>query len=111
MLELRILHFEDLTVGMSETFSKTVSSSDVVGFAEVTGDRNPIHLSQHFAAKTPFGTRIAHGLYTASLISVAPVDEKRGLVQAPAPEGVGKRKGGPKPPFESEQPLSHMPLP
>ena len=69
MLELRVLYFEDLEVGMSETFSKTVSSSDVVGFAEVTGDRNPIHLSQHFAAKTPFGTRIAHGLYTASLIS------------------------------------------
>jgi 3-hydroxybutyryl-CoA dehydratase len=69
MLELRVLHFEDLSVGMSETFAKTVASSDVVGFAEVTGDRNPIHLSQHFAAKTPFGTRIAHGLYTASLIS------------------------------------------
>jgi 3-hydroxybutyryl-CoA dehydratase len=69
MLELRVLYFEDLVVGMSETFCKTVSSSDVVGFAEVTGDRNPIHLSQHFAAKTPFGTRIAHGLYTASLIS------------------------------------------
>ena len=34
MLELRVLHFEDLTVGMSETFSKVVSSSDVVGFAE-----------------------------------------------------------------------------
>src|ERR671912_2417017 len=69
MLELRVLYFEDLTVGMSEAFSKTVSSSDVVGFAEVTGDRNPIHLSEHFAAKTPFKTRIAHGLYTASLIS------------------------------------------
>ena len=49
--------------------SKTVASSGVVGFAEVTGDRNPIHLSEHFAAKTRFGTRIAHGLYTASLIS------------------------------------------
>src|ERR671911_1811893 len=69
MLELRVLHFEDLTVGLSETLSKTVASSDVVGFAEVTGDRNPIHLSEHFAAKTPFGGRIAHGLYTASLIS------------------------------------------
>jgi 3-hydroxybutyryl-CoA dehydratase len=67
--ELRILNFEDLVVGMSERLSKTVSSSDVVGFAEITGDRNPIHLSEHFAAKTPFGTRIAHGLYTASLIS------------------------------------------
>src|SRR4051794_14740037 len=68
-LELRVLHFEDLSVGMTERLSKTVSSSDVVGFAEVTGDRNPIHLSEHFAAKTAFGTRIAHGLYTASLIS------------------------------------------
>jgi 3-hydroxybutyryl-CoA dehydratase len=69
MLELRMLFFEDLSVGMTETLNKTIDSSDVVGFAAVTGDRNPIHLSEHFAAKTPFGTRIAHGLYTASLIS------------------------------------------
>ena len=68
-LELRVLHFEDLAVGMKERLSKTIASSDVVGFAEVTGDRNPIHLSEHFAARTPFGTRIAHGLYTAGLIS------------------------------------------
>ena len=69
MLTLQTLYFEDLSVGMTERLTKTVASSDVVGFAEVTGDRNPIHLSEHFAAKTPFGTRIAHGLYTASLIS------------------------------------------
>ena len=69
LLALRTLYFEDLSVGMTERLAKTVASSDVVGFAEVTGDRNPIHLSEHFAAKTPFGTRIAHGLYTASLIS------------------------------------------
>jgi 3-hydroxybutyryl-CoA dehydratase len=69
MLLLRTLYFEDLSVGMTEQMTKTVSSSDVVGFAEITGDRNPIHLSEHFAAKTPFGTRIAHGLYTAGLIS------------------------------------------
>jgi 3-hydroxybutyryl-CoA dehydratase len=66
---LRTLSFEDLSLGMTERLSKTVASSDVVGFAEVTGDRNPIHLSEHFAAKTAFRTRIAHGLYTASLIS------------------------------------------
>jgi acyl dehydratase len=54
---------------MTERLSKTVASSDVVGFAQLTGDRNPIHLSEHFAAKTSFGRRIAHGLYTASLIS------------------------------------------
>lgn len=61
--------FEDLAVGRTEIWSKTVQSSDVVGFAEVSGDRNPIHLSEHFAARTPFKSRIAHGLYTASLIS------------------------------------------
>ena len=54
---------------MRETYQKHVRASDVVGFAEISGDRNPIHLSEHFAAKTPFGGRIAHGLYTASLIS------------------------------------------
>ena len=68
-LALRMLYFEDLSVGMTEELRKTIDAADVVGFAEVTGDRNPIHLSEHFAAKTPFGTRIAHGLYTASLIS------------------------------------------
>ena len=69
ILPLQILAFEDLRVGMRETYSKTISASDVVGFAEISGDRNPIHLSEHFAAKTPFKGRIAHGLYTASLIS------------------------------------------
>lgn len=68
-LPLQALYYEDLSIGMSETLTKVVLSSDVVGFAEISGDRNPIHLSEHFAAKTPFGTRIAHGLYTASLIS------------------------------------------
>ncbi len=69
ILPLRMLYFEDLSLGMTETFSKTIAASDVVGFAQLTGDRNPIHLSEHFAAKIQFGGRIAHGLYTASLIS------------------------------------------
>ena len=68
-LPFQSLFFEDLSVGQKETYAKDVKSSDVVGFAELTGDRNPIHLSEHFAAKTPFGGRIAHGLYTAALIS------------------------------------------
>ena len=69
LLPFQTLYFEDLSLGMTETYSKTVKSSDVVGFAELSGDRNPIHLSEHFAARTPFRRRIAHGLYTASLIS------------------------------------------
>ena len=63
------LYFEDLSVGMRETISKTVENEDVIGFAELSGDHNPIHLSEHFARKTRFGGRIVHGLYTASLIS------------------------------------------
>lgn len=61
--------FEDLQLGQRETLMKTVMADDVVGFAQLTGDHNPIHLSDHFARKTRFGGRIAHGLYTASLIS------------------------------------------
>ena len=68
-LEFQTLHFDDLEFGMRESLRKTVESEDVVGFAELTGDHNPIHLSDHFARKTRFGQRIVHGLYTASLIS------------------------------------------
>ena len=63
------LYFEDLAIGMRETIQKTVENEDVIGFAELSGDHNPIHLSEHFARKTRFGGRIVHGLYTASLIS------------------------------------------
>ncbi|MGD0722007.1 MAG: MaoC family dehydratase [Roseiarcus sp.] len=65
----RTCYFEDLALGMRETIEKTVLNEDVIGFAELSGDRNPIHLSEHFARKTRFGGRIVHGLYTASLIS------------------------------------------
>ena len=61
--------FEELEVGMSAEILKTVMANDVIGFAQLSGDTNPVHLSDHFAAKTPFRGRIAHGLYTASLIS------------------------------------------
>lgn len=66
---LRPLYFEDIRVGMRETLMRTVMDEDVVGFAELTGDHNPVHLSDLYAQTTVFGRRIAHGLYTASLIS------------------------------------------
>ena len=56
-------------LGMRAAIRKTVENEDVIGFAELSGDHNPIHLSEHFARKTRFGGRIVHGLYTASLIS------------------------------------------
>ena len=62
-------YFEDLTVGQRETLMKTIMDDDVIAFADLSGDRNPVHLSDHFARKTRFGERIVHGLYTASLIS------------------------------------------
>lgn len=66
---LRTLAFEDLHVGMHESLMKTVMDDDVVGFARLSGDDNPLHLCDVYAAETRFGQRIAHGLYTASLIS------------------------------------------
>ena len=68
-LNLNTYCFEDLSLGLRETLLKTVMESDVVGFAQLSGDENPIHLSDVYASKTRFGQRIAHGLYTASLIS------------------------------------------
>lgn len=69
LAEARTLYFEDLSVGMCETYRRDVTSEDVETFAEISGDKNPIHLSDEFAAATPFRARIAHGIYTASLIS------------------------------------------
>ncbi len=66
---LKVLYFEDLHVGLREVLMKTVMDSDVVGFARLSGDENPIHLCDVYASQTRFGQRIAHGLYTASLIS------------------------------------------
>lgn len=62
---------EDLSVGMSATFAKTITEADVVLFAGVSGDNNAMHVNEEFAASTSFGGRIAHGMLTASVISAA----------------------------------------
>lgn len=63
-------HFlEDLKEGMSASLSKTVTDEDVVMFAKVSGDCNPVHLDEEFAKNTMFKGRIAHGMLGASLIS------------------------------------------
>lgn len=59
----------DITVGMSATIEKSVESADVELFARISGDVNPVHLDDEFAASTRFGKRIAHGLLVASYIS------------------------------------------
>jgi 3-hydroxybutyryl-CoA dehydratase len=62
---------EDLHVGMSASFSKTITEADLVLFAGVSGDNNAMHVNEEFAASTAFGGRIAHGMLTASVISAA----------------------------------------
>ncbi|WP_341914880.1 MaoC family dehydratase [Ferrovibrio terrae] len=62
-------YLEDLQVGMSAVFEKTVTEADIVMFADVSGDTNPVHLNEAFAAATPFKGRIAHGMLGASLLS------------------------------------------
>jgi 3-hydroxybutyryl-CoA dehydratase len=56
-------------VGDKATLAKTFSHQDVVAFAELSGDHNPVHLNDEFAAGTRFGRRIVHGMLAGSLIS------------------------------------------
>lgn len=60
---------EDLQVGMSATFSKTITEADIVLFAGMSGDVNAVHLNEEYASTTAFKGRIAHGMLSASLIS------------------------------------------
>jgi 3-hydroxybutyryl-CoA dehydratase len=62
-------YFEDLSIGQSEEQAYTVTDETIVKFAEVSGDDNPVHLDEDYAAKTQFGGRIAHGMLSASFIS------------------------------------------
>ena len=69
MDELRGKYLDEITEGMSAVFSKTVTEADIVLFAGVTGDTNPVHLDEEFAKPTMFKGRIAHGMLTAGFVS------------------------------------------
>ncbi|MGP6191942.1 MAG: MaoC family dehydratase [Vulcanimicrobiaceae bacterium] len=60
---------EELSAGMTARLWKTITDADIVMFAGMSCDMNPLHVSQEYAASTPFGGRIAHGMLSASLIS------------------------------------------
>ena len=60
---------EELSVGQSADFTKTVTEDVIEKFAEVSGDTNPVHMDAAYAATTPFKERIAHGILSASFIS------------------------------------------
>ena len=61
--------FEDMSVGMTHQTEHVITEKDIELFAEVSGDRNPLHMDDEFAKNTAFGQRIAHGALTASYIS------------------------------------------
>lgn len=60
---------DDISVGMTEVFEKSVSEQDIVAFADVSGDYNPVHMDQAYAETTMFKGRIAHGMLSAAYIS------------------------------------------
>jgi 3-hydroxybutyryl-CoA dehydratase len=62
-------YIEDLKPGMSASYGKTVGEADIVLFAGVSGDTNPVHLDEDYAKATMFKTRIAHGMLSAGFIS------------------------------------------
>jgi acyl dehydratase len=63
--------FDELSIGQSASYSKTVGERDIILFAAVSGDVNPVHLDPAFAANTMFKERIAHGMFTGAVVSAA----------------------------------------
>jgi len=63
------IYFEDLSVGQEASLSNSVKEADIAAFAEISGDRNPVHIDAEYAATTMFKERIAHGMLSAAYIS------------------------------------------
>ncbi len=60
---------DDFFIGQHVTLTKTFTDDDVRRFVEITGDVNPLHVDDGFAARTRFGRRVIHGMLTASILS------------------------------------------
>jgi acyl dehydratase len=63
------LSFEQIQVGSIYEFTRQITREDVLGFAALTGDHNPLHVDEAFAAKSDFGRNIVHGMLASSLFS------------------------------------------
>ncbi|QFS87730.1 MULTISPECIES: MaoC family dehydratase [unclassified Marinobacter] len=66
---MRSWRIEDLREGMTASYSQTITDYDVKAFAGISGDHNPIHIDDEYAAKSRFKRRIAHGFHSASFFS------------------------------------------
>lgn len=62
---------DELEIGQTANYKKTLTEREIILFAAASGDTNPVHMDEEYASGTPFGGRIAHGIWTASLISAA----------------------------------------
>jgi len=60
---------EDISIGMEASYSQTITDADVKNFAGISGDNNPVHMSNEYAEQSRFKKRIAHGLMSASYFS------------------------------------------
>ena len=69
MSDLEPVKWDDYKVGDSAKFTKKITEEDVMKFAEVSGDYNPIHVNPEFAKTQIFGKQVAHGIISAGLIS------------------------------------------
>lgn len=65
----KISDIEKFTLGMTETYEQTITENDIQSFANLSGDSNPVHLDENYAAGSRFKKRIAHGLLSASFFS------------------------------------------
>ncbi|MFZ5753062.1 MAG: MaoC family dehydratase [Bacillota bacterium] len=61
--------YDDIKVGDKDFVKKVVTEADVADFARISTDNNPVHLDEEYAKTTPFKSRIAHGMFSAGLIS------------------------------------------
>lgn len=68
---LENITYNELQEGDSATYARTLTEDELILFAAVSGDVNPVHLDSEFAAESVFRERIAHGMWTGSLISAA----------------------------------------
>ncbi len=66
---MKELAYDDIKVGDSASVSKTITESDVVTYAGITGDFNPVHIDAEYASKSMFKERIAHGMLVSGFIS------------------------------------------
>ena len=68
MAEITNTTYDEIDIGDTATYTRTVTEADILAFARVSGDINPLHTDPDYAATTQFGERIAHGMLSGAFI-------------------------------------------